>query len=340
MKNIALLFCAAMLLLGAGSCKKNPVEPPFPDDGGLTPGSRNYTWVADTIKNPYIYLRSIWGNSVDNIWTTGDLMSDAIFKYNGHSWNLDARVYINSPQGIWGYNNCIWISNDKGSIWMFTDNNYTQQLKDFRINGGLTSFGNMAGSSNNEIYAIGSVLLNNANYPIILKFDGNSWTLDKRLNNPGGLSQIKYSSKNNKYYMVSNQPDYTVNVYEYDRQDLKLIYDSQPTNAGPTIAQIDGYSFIVIENKVYRYFNSRMENILEVDDSKFGGVVWGRNRNDIFIRMLDGLAHYNGTDIEYLFKTSGSTMMAPNMAIFDKDVFVNVKDYNTGYNMIYHGTLK
>jgi hypothetical protein len=139
---------------------------------------------------------------------------------------------------------------------------------------------------------------------------------------------------------MCSQFDYTTKIYEYDRKNLKLIYSYPPSNGGPTIAAIDGYPYLVIDKKIYRYFNGNMEFIFEVSDQNFGGVIWGRNRNDIFIRMQDGLAHYNGTDWQYLFKSIGQTALMPNSVIFDKDIFIPAKIRTTGYPIIYHGKLK
>ena len=39
--------------------------------------------------------------------------------------------------------------------------------------------------------------------------------------------------------------------------------------------------------------------------------VWGRNEKDFFVRTSDGIGHYNGNDLETLFKIEG------NFGIFD-----------------------
>ena len=173
-----------------------------------------------------------------------------------------------------------------------------------------------------------------------MKYDGNSWQLDQTLSDTAVFNQIKYCYGNNKYYIVSALINYTTKIYEYDRRNLKLIYTYPVSNAGPSIASIGGYPYIVAGNKIYMYLNGTMEFIFEVDDPNFGGVIWGRNRNDIFIRMQDGLAHYNGSNWQYLFKSIGSTALMPNCTIFEKDVFFPAKIRTTGYPIIYHGTLK
>ncbi len=341
MKNIIVLFCIAFLVFGFGSCK-GPTEPPYPDDSNATPGKRDYAWIADTIKNPYLYFSNIWGDALNNIWTTGTLMSDAIYRFNGQSWILDNRVYISDPDAIWGYGNSVWIGNDKGSIWKFSDNSYTQQLKDFKTEDNFIWFTAMAGQSQNEIYAIGSTIdrIANKSKPIIMKYDGNNWRLDKKLDEIGGFNQIKYCSHNDKYYLKLWLSDYSARIYEYDKKDLKILTEYPPSNGGPTIAEIGGYAFIVCDKKIYRYFNGRMEFIFEVKEANFGGIVWGRNRNDIFIRMQDGIGHYNGTDFKYLIKSSESLMVASNCVILEKDIFIPAEIRRTGYNIIYRGTIR
>ncbi len=333
MKLIPKFILLTALLIVLYTCKDNPV---VPDDSNAIPGRRDYSWVADTIDNPFLDFYNIWGNAPNNIWTAGVLMSDALYRFDGYKWRLDNRVYISDPIALWGYENNLWIGNDKGCIWKFTGDSYTQQLTDFKVDGTLTIFYVMAGSSSNEIYAVGS----NRNYAIIMKYNGSSWYLDKKLTDSGGFNQIKYCPKNNKYYLVSFLADYSNRIYEYDRKNLKMIYELPPSNSSPGISEIDGYIYMVIGKKIYRYFNGNMEFIFEVNDPNFGGVVWGRNRNDIIIRMKDGIAHYNGTDWKYLFKSLDPITLSPNSMIFKNDVFIPAKNERTGSNIIYHGILK
>ena len=113
-----------------------------------------------------------------------------------------------------------------------------------------------------------------------------------------------------------------------------------PGNGGPCISIIDGYLYITIDTKIYRYFNGNMEFIFEVNDHNFGVHIWGRNRKDILIRMQDGIAHYNGTDWKYLYKSPEPVILAPNCTIFNNEVFIPAKLRSTGYPIIYHGILK
>ncbi len=110
-RNAFLLFSLMIFSLSFESCK-SPTSPitNFP------PGSRDYTWTADTINNPFLDFYSIWGSSSTNVWITGVLMSDALYRFNGQSWSIDNRVYISDPTALWGYGNNVWIGNDHGCI--------------------------------------------------------------------------------------------------------------------------------------------------------------------------------------------------------------------------------
>ena len=332
-RQYILAIIILLIIFVTQSCK----SPTAPMQDNLSPGSRNYTWVADTINNPYLDFYNIWGSSPSNIWTTGALMSDGVYHYSGQKWSLDNRTYISDPDAVWGYGNTVWIGNDKGCIWKFTDSSYIEELKDFQIDGKFIDFVGMTGTSNNEIYAVGFNYTN----PIIMKYDGNTWNIDKTLPDTAIFNQIIYCAVNGKYYLRCPLSDNSTRIYEYDKKELKIIYNSTPSNSQPGLANIGGFLYIATSGgKIYKYNNGNMEFIFEVNNTNFGGAIWGRSRNDILIRMQDGIAQYNGTDWQYLFKSSTPIMLAPNSAVFNKDVFVPAKLRTTGYPIIYHGILK
>jgi len=192
-------------------------------------------------------------------------MSSGLYKYNGQKWNLDDRVYISDPMALWGYENNVWIGNDNGCIWKFTGDSYTQELGNLKIDESLVMFYDMAGSSNNEIYTVGYNGPTNC-MPVIMKYNGSIWSLDKKLADLGVFNQIKYAHRNDKYYLGLSLVDYSMEIYEYDRKNLSLIYKKEKgDNIFTSFAVIDGYAYIVVDNKIYRYYNGNMEFIFEVD---------------------------------------------------------------------------
>lgn len=339
MKKLLISLIISLLVLGAASCKKSPVEPEEEPEN-LTPGRRDYTWTADTIKNPYLYFYHIWGNSLTNLWTGSMLSSYGLYRYDGTKWELDNRVYMQTPTALWGYEDKLWIGNDNGCIWQFTGSSYQEQVKYHKLGDYYTQFQDLVGTSDKEIYISGGYRVDGLWHSILMKYDGVSWKADRIFEKPCSIILLKYSPKTDKYYLVVRYSTYhTEIVYEYDRTNFKEIYSYVYVNGGAVISVIDGYPYVIIENEVYRYRNDKLELITSIKLPKFGGGAWGRGRNDIFLRMIDGLAHYNGNDVQYQFKVPETCKMNANMAIFEKDVFISAMDFNTGYNIIYHGKL-
>jgi hypothetical protein len=169
--------------------------------------------------------------------------------------------------------------------------------------------------------------------------------LFKTFENIGVVNKIQFSSRNNKYYCNSVLKDdsgnYTERVYEFDRENLKLLNEHVVTaEMTSTINAINGYIYIKIGKKIYRYVNNKMELMFEVNDPNLGGQLWGRSRNDILIRMYDGVAHYNGTGYQYLFKVNSNVRFSAGAMVFEKEVFIPAEDSKSGYQLIYHGVLK
>ena len=63
------------------------------------------------------------------------------------------------------------------------------------------------------------------------------------------------------------------------------------------------------------------------------------DKNDIFIEMNDGLAHYNGTDIEYLFQFDKPYTAIFRAQLFENDVFFLIYESQTNLSIISHGIL-
>ena len=94
-------------------------------------------------------------------------------------------------------------------------------------------------------------------------------------------------------------------------------------------------------NQIAILVNNQFKTILNVDNPSFYQRIRGRNSKDIFLLMTDGLAHYNGTDMKYLFyfNVTPRTQIY-GAALFDNEVFFLVYEAQTHLNLIYHGILK
>jgi hypothetical protein len=343
MKNKVLLCAALCFISILNSCKNGPVEP---DDSNAAPGRRDYTWTADTIKAYYIYFNSIWGKTANDVWAVSSVGSvfENIYRYDGTKWYRETRTPIYNTSSLWGTENNLWICCSNGRLWNYKDNIFSSSPQ-YKYDDKEVFFLSIAGKNDSEIYAGGGMNIPMNRETLLYKYDGSDWQLDKVLHNNGNITRVRYSAVNDKYYLLTGLDNEvlndTVRLYEYNGKDLKIIYQNYVSeNTSSVINDINGYMYVTIGHKIYRYYKNDFEQMLEIPDSNFGGQTWGRSRNDLFIRMFDGLMHYNGTDTQYILKFPVNVRFGTSALVLEKDIFLHAYDNKTGYNIIYHGKLK
>lgn len=339
-----LLWSTILIFAITAGCKESPVES-LPDDNA-TPGRRDYVWTADTIKAYYIYFSSIWGKKVEDLWAVSLVGSatENIYRYNGNEWYRETRVPIYNTSSIWGAENNLWICTHDGYIWNYKNDVFTSSTQ-FLYGGSGIDFFSLAGKTDNEIYAGGDQKEFYSRDAILYKYNGESWQLNRIIKDNGAVIRVRYSTVNNRYYLLTfldnaTEND-TVRLYEYNGSALKMIYQSyESENTLSIMNDINGYMYVTIGKKIYIYYKDRFYDFLEINDPNFGGQTWGRNKKDVFIRMFDGLMHYNGTDTQYILKFPTNVRFGTSALVLEKDIFLHASDNNTGYNIIYHGKLK
>lgn len=338
MKQITKLITLLAIIIMLVTCKDDPVGP---DDSNAVPGRRDYIWTVDTIKQYLASFNCIWGTSPTDVWIADD--SNPIYRYDGQKYYRDSKAILVSPKSIYGSKNKVWIVGQEGTILKHENGIYKREI-DARINNHFVWFSGIDGKDDREIYTCSWVNYPKSHDGVIYSYDGNTWRNEKLIGDSGGFMKMLYSRRNDRYYFLSGyvaeDQSLTYNIYEYDKKKLLKILSQKEDGRGCSIYKIDDYLYYIIKNKVYRYWNGNSELIFEVNDINQGGLLGGRNRRDILLRMQDGIAHYNGTDWQYLIKFENNRLPGAEALVFEKDVFVTAKDYVTGYSLIYHGKLK
>lgn len=341
-KKSLLLLCFSSLLifLFMNSCVSNSTEP----EPNYEPGRRDYVWTADTIKAYYVYFNSIWGKTVNDVWMVslvGSVLENT-YRYDGTKWYREINAPIGNTVSLWGTESNVWISTHEGRIWKYRNNIFSSSPQ-FMYDGKAIDFFSMAGKNDNEVYACGGKFMPYNRDGLLYKYNGSSWQLDRVLKNYGNLYKVRYSDKNNRYYILSyiDNKDIadTTQLLEYDGITVKSIL-YQDIGENFTINNIDGFLYVSKGNKIYRYYDETLNAYLEVSNPNFRGQVWGRNKNDLLIQMQDGLMHFNGSDLKYILKFPTNTEYGSAALVLERDVFLHAFDNRTGYNIIYHGILK
>lgn len=302
-------------------------------------------WTADTIKDRAWFNKFV-GESINDIWAVnmdgGSL--DCLYRYNGNNWlqyrTVPSQVPIYNLMSGHLVNGKLWLVSSEGNIWKYEKEIMTKETMLTYDNDRLSIF-EIDGKSENEIYAVGGRGFGYNRDGSLHFYDGNKWTQKGLFKGYGGFYMMSYSSVNNRYYIAGNidhEIDDTTRVYEYDGKNLKAIWETS-TGEDASMSSIDGYLFTTLGNSVYRYYKGKLELFFTDNDPEFGGMIFGRSKNDIFVRMQHGVKHWNGTDLKYILKLPTNIRLQNKMHILKDDVFVDTKDLNTNYDIIYHGKL-
>ncbi len=346
MKIILNILLTCTFLIIAFSCENNIVDPP--DD---QPGRRDYVWTVDTLFN-YAYMNKLWGSSHTDVWAIGQPgdFTKSIWHYDGTGWTTDNVFRLIIPHSIYGFSqNNVWMGGSGGKIWHYDGGSWKEIVKLTKDGLNDIVFDNMWGDTQNNLYAFGAypddrLLANNS---VIAHYTTKQWSL---LDTDGlvGIVERFYKNKTDgKFYLRTNRIgggeflDSNL-IYEYNQEKYTKIYGSIWTKGHQAdISLINGEVYFVLGNEIAKRVDNIFETFLTIENANFYQRIWGKNSKDIFLSMTDGLAHYNGSDIEYLFYfNKARTQIYNGVAIFDNEVFFLAKESSTGLYLIYHGTLK
>jgi len=339
----SLVLIIFFLLLTIISCSKNPVEP---KEEPPPPGRRDYVWTVDTIKVPFFIIERIWGSSPDDVWIVGPGggLDQTIWHYDGIRWKTDGISRGISPNCIWGFSrDNIWIAGSEGQIWHYNgirwERNYHYVRDDYY------AFQEIWGDAPDNIYALGFTETNGVRRASMLRYNGDMW---KELYVPPfsySFIRMRKDTKGSKNLFIygigrdSNQKIISA-IFEYNGKTISKIFETyfnQKTN--PHIQEIRDKIYILIGNTINKYINNQFVPFYAIELQNFGGQFWGRNENDIFFRMLDGIVHYNGITSEYIYKFNTSVSIS-DAIIFKNTVYFIATDFNNNNNLIFKGVLQ
>jgi hypothetical protein len=293
----------------------------------------------------------MWGSSPTDIWTTTTSNWDvSISHFNGSRWTSYGVPGIIQPNAIFGFSSTnIFLGDENGKIWRFVGNNWGlfAELRKEEIDYFL--FENIWGKSPDDFYAVGSGPDDDGyfNSSIIAHYTNNMWTILNTDSLKGDVVHLYKNEPDNKIYFRLTKIGGIVHIdstiiYEYTQGNYKRIYSSlEVKGLQSDISLISNEVYFILGNEIAKRRNNQFQSFLQVNNPNFYKRIWGRNSKDIFLLMTDGLAHYNGNDIEYLFyfNITPRTQIY-GAALFENDAFFLVYEAQTGLSLVYHGILK
>jgi hypothetical protein len=339
------LIIAITLALIANSCKDNGTGPE-----NLEPGRRDYVWNEDTLKIPFNLLSKMWGSSPNDIWAVGSGggLDQTIWHYDGTHWSTDGISRSIPPTSIWGFSeNDVWLGGQSGLIWHYNGSNWEEKL---RLTPpelwGRSIFYSVFGNSTDDLYAVG--FIDSANVPqkevgIIFHYNGYNWNRVDIETQRLHFGMIRKAPNEQNYYLVgfiiNDDWSNSVKLFSFDGAKLKEIYFGKLNDyKGADLGLINDKIYFGIDSGVYTYDGNKFNLKFKVDNQQFTQGIAGRNDKDVFLYMWDGIAHYNGTDIQYLIQDSDLSYR--DIIVFKNDLFVLCNNISKGVTIIKHGKLK
>lgn len=254
---------------------------------------------------------------------------------------------MNTPHSIFGFtSNQVYIGTAGGGIWKY-DGSSWNQIAELTIDGRSDiAFDNIWGNSQNDLYAFGAYTDSNglANNSVIAHYQNNKWSILNIGEIRGIVEHLFLNRIDGKIYFQVikgslTHPDSTI-LYEYNYLNFNKIYSGvwDYENTGD-ITLIEDEVYFIVGRKLTTRANGEFKTFLNLDNTNFDNYAWGTNRKNIFLRMTDGLAHYNGSNVEYLANFTKPRTKIFGAALFDNEVFFIVYEASSNLNLIYHGKL-
>jgi hypothetical protein len=342
--KVAIPFISILLLL-FNSCD-SPTE--FVNNPSV--GRRDYVWTIDTLNATDNHYFDLWGSSPTDLWTvSGSNWEKSIFHYDGKKWSSSQVTGLFNLKGLHGFSaDNIFVGADAGSVWNYNGNTWNFSVKLQKEGAEYIVIQKIWGESPYDIYAVGGAPDSEGgfNNSVISHFQNNKWTMLNTGDITGLVGNLYKNKSDGRIFLNTYRTgkglyrDSTL-IYEYTRGMFKQLYSSvwnKGTQAD--LSYIDGEVYFVLGNVITKRINNEFKTVLEVNTSDFYQRIWGRNSKDIFLLMTDGLAHFNGIDLEYLFyfNVTPATQIY-GAALFKNDAYFLVYEYKTRQKLVYHGKL-
>ena len=332
--RVTLIIISLTLFMLFGTCKKSPTEPTEEQ-----PGRRDYVWTVDTLKaDDWFGFSGVWGTSANNIWITavGVSPKDCLWHYDGLSWKKSAQILDASLNTVFGASDDeIWIGDSYGTFWRNKGNGW-EKYQIISLEGyDRMIIANICGTAKNNLYAVGTASNDDGSgyKGIILKYDGKDWKFLDIPYTEVGFERIKRMKDGRFLLMGTNyEKGFLEKLYIYDENKLIEIYSDYNY---PGMFELDDNIFVKIKQLIFKVMNNNLVEWRNFQNTTFLGNIVGRTEKDFFVAGIDGILHYNGTDIINLYTNN---FLSGGEVIFERDVFfysIGEKDQN----IIIRGTL-
>jgi hypothetical protein len=283
---------------------------------------------VDTFFIPFTSFLEITGTSENDVWVCGPGDSQLqFFHFDGEEWTA---VPLNAPFQPYsisssGYKQ-IWTGGSDGHVYSYDGKIWRKELQHQIDIADQIYFDAIKVFDETEVIASGQYWLGENNQRgLLMHYKGSEWT-ELRLDSiKTALIDIEISMSSRIFIHGSTYEQFAIDryhFYEYNEGIVKLLHSgTQAVEEKGSLLQLGNETYFIIGPDFYEYDGTQFNLIGKLsDDPKFLNVAFGRNKNDIFLGMRDGIAHYNGENTEYVYQ-SDTNIFARWGIVFDDHVF-------------------
>ena len=347
-------------LLMFGSCRDNSVGPV------IGPGPRDYAWKMDTLRTEFNILTGLWGSSPNDVWAGGGggTAANYLWHYDGKQWetwfeNHPHRVWC-TARAIFGFaSNDVWMGgqafSDPGAGLAHWNGTEWGEYYHYEVQGaGPVYIVDIWGDRPDNVFAMGTALYAdsiNSSCGFVLHYDGSTWHEvfmgDRgpqyhflRMLGAGGVVYLAEWRED-----LGNPPNVVESVFELHGNQLTSVFSDTEDHVGMLVlASVGGAPYVTMaappNSRVYKYSWGNLIEQFHIASPNFEYVIGGRNDEDVFLSMADGLGHFNGSDYQYMYTWPLNSLAIQRRAIFETEVFFTILDGSSvTHSLILHGRL-
>jgi len=348
-KNLLSFFILILISVFQMNCNDSTVinqvlEAPLP-------GRRDYVWTVDTLSkiNSSNNYNILCGTSPQNVWCFSD-NGDAgarMLHFDGKTLSsVSANVPVKAAFGL--SSDEIWLADNNNAIWLYKGGQL-RKAADLTLPGyGKVYINDIWGEKNGGLFAAGSAetINHDSLLAVILRYDGDCWKYVVKPSENVQFMGVRtgINTGGNLYlkaYKTGKSAEDSSGFYECNGEKLKRLYlgKGAPYNeAGILLAGNELY--FAFNNKIHSLQNGEFIPVVNLNGYALysTGYLYGRSIKDFFVFMNDGVGHYNGTDLQTIYKADWGLGFLGG-AVFDNEVFFLCSDVK-GISYLLHGKLK
>lgn len=340
--TLALFISLLITLAGCDLLRQDDPYKPLP------PGRRDYVWKVDSVYSaPSGFLNDMWGSSPNDVWAVSPGGLENLWHYDGINWSPYSQHLAGSLFSVFGFSQKnVWFGGNDGRILHFDGTKISNSFQ-YKPQSEINS---IWGIAPDNVYATGYVLGPEGLNSFLLHFNGQRWK-DILTDTSGSEFFGVRQHKRNLYLWGTKANQSTTAYYVANTSEsarvIELMSGGLDSFGYGALNLIQNSLYLSVRNDVYK-FDHTYPDLKSVNLQKITPVlapdllyhVFGRHSQDLFLCTKEGLAHFNGTNNEYLIRFDNSrTYPTGNMVVFEKDVFLLTNDYENGTNLIYHGKM-